>query len=449
MNYQQALNYLYGLIDYEKTPRFPYNKVKLRRAQELFRRLGNPEKKLKTIIVAGTKGKGSTSAMLSSILYFSGIKVGLYTSPHLSDFRERIRFNMNLIEQDSLAELISGLKPVVEGMAHDYAWGAPTYFEVSVALAYLYFLRKSVDFAVMEVGLGGRLDATNTGQPFLSVITPISYDHTEILGKTLTEIAGEKAGVIKSKTPLIMAPQLPEARRALEAVAAKKKIEVVRVGEDTGWAIKESNDKGSRFDFWGKNSRYFNLLLPLLGEHQLLNAATVLTAVEKLKQMGVFISDTAVKNGLEQITWPGRTELFRCRPAVILDVAHNPASAHALGEVIRQVSPQRKAVLLFGILKDKDAQGVLRELLPLCSKVVFTTPANPRAQQAEQLLPFIRDFQLEAEVVNSPSEAFKHAFSQTDGRDLLVIAGSFYLAGELRPILEDIMSAKLCGERAK
>jgi len=438
LNYHQAISYLYGLIDYEKSPRFPYSQVKLKRSRELFKRLGNPEKQLKIISVAGTKGKGSTSAILSSILQHAGFKVGLYTSPHLVDFRERIRVNFTWIPPEALAELTTNLKPVIEGMREHYPFGSPTYFEVSVAMAYLYFLSQGVDFAVMEVGLGGRLDATNTGKPVLSIITPISYDHMEILGDTLEKIAGEKAGIIKRGSPLILAPQLPESLKKLNRIISAKQVSTIRVGEDTGWKLIESGLRGSRFDFYGIKKQYRDLSLPLMGAHQLVNTATALSAIEQLEERGYQIFESAIKAGVAQVAWPGRNELFDSLPRVLLDVAHNLASARALGEVIRQIVPRHKAVLVFGILKEKDIRGVLSELLPLCSRVYFTTPNNPRAENSEVLLEISREFLVEGQIAASPLEALKAAMKAAAPGELVVIAGSFYLAGELRPLIEKL-----------
>jgi len=337
--YQQTLDYLYSFVDYSLTRSFRYtpDKFDLGRMYELMTRLGNPESKYPSIHIAGTKGKGSVAALCHGVLQAAGYKTGLYTSPHLHDYAERIQVNGKPIPHEGLIDLVAEIKPIIETI------DKLTTFEITTALAFLYFSLENVDVAVVEVGLGGRLDATNVLSPAISVITSLSYDHTAVLGNTLTEIAGEKAGIIKSGVPVILAPQEEEARLVINQVAEKKGAPLVQVGRDYLYAPDAYSLEGQTFLIWPHSDqsevdRYIEsggeseweptrLRIRLLGYHQVENAATAYAALHVFKNRALSLSAQDILQGFAQASWPGRFEVLQREPPIIVDSAHNRDSA--------------------------------------------------------------------------------------------------------------------------
>ncbi|MCS7242228.1 MAG: bifunctional folylpolyglutamate synthase/dihydrofolate synthase [Candidatus Caldatribacterium sp.] len=431
MEYREALEYLFGLINYEKT-NIPYTDLKLERMREFMARLGNPERHLPTVLIAGTKGKGSTSYLLHRLFGGFRFRCGLYSKPHLFTFRERIRINDELITPKELANLVAEVRPVVERMGWESPWGKPTYFEASVGLAMLYFVERKVDVAVVEVGLGGRLDATNVTEPCVTVITPISFDHMEVLGNTLTAIAREKAGILRPSVPLVLAPQEDEARRTILEEAQKKGAPVFEVAHLARVEIRERSREGSRFSFsipqWGEGE----VGLPLLGDHQVTNALSALFA---LSLFDLPFDLSRVREAFTSFSFRGRVDVLLQNPLVVFDVAHNQASFRALRRALQEYLGVEKAIYLLGFLEGKDCAGIAQELQGAAAHLVLTEPLHPKALPAVRALTYFEAFPVPKEVVPDACRAKERALALAESLGLpLVVAGSFYLA---RPFQEE------------
>jgi dihydrofolate synthase/folylpolyglutamate synthase len=430
-SYPQALAWLDGLLNYERSA-VPYAQIKLQRMHALLRRLGDPQDRLRTVLVAGTKGKGSTAAMLVSILQAHGQRVGFYSKPHLWDYRERIRIGDVLVAPERLAGLVQDTVPAVEAGARD-PWGRPTYFEVSVALALRYFVEERVDRAVLEVGIGGRLDATNACHPELSVITPISHDHTDVLGQTLHEIAQEKAGIVRAGGLVVSAPQLPEADAVLERVCQELGAARVRVGSEVRYRVEASDLRGVELSVWTDRGNYEGLQVPLLGRHQATNAALAVAAAERwLARDGQDLDPERVRVGLGAVRWPARQELVAERPWVVVDVAHNPASMQALRGTLDELFCGRRVVLVLGMVRGHEVRQTALAVLPAADHVVVTTPQHVRAVPAAELAEVVRPAHPRVEVVEDCEEAVARALRRCGPEDVLVVAGSFFVAGPAR-----------------
>lgn len=427
MTYAQALAYLDGLIRAPDRARRPYHEVKLSRMRALLDRLGGPEAGLRGALIAGTKGKGSTAAMLAGILGAAGLRTGLTVKPHLVDYRERIQIGGRMITRPELVRLVEAIRPAVEAGRAD-PWGPPTYVEATVAMALLAFRRARVDVAVVEVGIGGRLDATNTTDPIVSVITPVSYDHTELLGHTLTEIAHEKAGIIRPGRPVVSAPQPPEAAAVIEDAARYLGAPLLLVGREIGYEIVSSSLDGVAARIRGRRGTY-DVAIPLLGRHQAVNAAAAVAAAEELVPA---LDPDAVRAGIAGVRWPARVELVARRPYTIVDVGHNPASMAALCATLRELLGGRRLVVAFGMLATKDYHAVTALLAPFAAAVVTTTPDNPHALAAADLAAEVRRYTPHVEAVDDRRAAVARARQLTGPDDVLVVTGSFYFVGEAR-----------------
>jgi dihydrofolate synthase/folylpolyglutamate synthase len=398
MLYAEALAYLYSLTNYERVPIDNYTAtLKLDRVHELLARLGNPHKRYRTIHVAGTKGKGSTCAFIASCLRQLGLRVGLYTSPHLHSFRERIRVNDQMIEPEAVAALVQQIKDVAADLPNI------TTFEATTALGFLHFSNQNVDWAVIEVGLGGRLDATNVITPQVSVITSISYDHQDLLGNTLAAIASEKAGIIKPGVPVVSHSQPAEAMAVIERVARERGSPLTVVGRHWRWTAgpfslaKQSFEVKQAALIRSKERPFVNDLegwyeIPLLGKHQIENAVAAIAAIDTVRDDLLAtgareFGARAVRDGLRLTTWPGRFEILRADPPVVADGAHNVDSANKLAITLAEVFPGRRWTFVFGTLKDKDATGMIKALHPRAKRWIFSQQSdNPRALPANQLL---------------------------------------------------------------
>ncbi|HLY23005.1 MAG TPA: folylpolyglutamate synthase/dihydrofolate synthase family protein [bacterium] len=427
MTYAQALDYLDSLIHPSGQPRRPYHEVKLSRMRALLDRLGGPEAGLRGALIAGTKGKGSTAAMLAGILGAAGLRTGLTVKPHLVDYRERIQIGGRMITRPELVRLVEAIRPAVEAGRAD-PWGPPTYVEATVAMALLAFRRARVDVAVVEVGIGGRLDATNTTDPIVSVLTPVSYDHTELLGHTLTEIAHEKAGVIRPGRAVVSAPQPPEAEAVIEDAARCLGAPLLLVGREIGYEIVSSSLDGVAARIRGRRGTY-DVAIPLLGRHQAVNAAAAVAAAEELVPA---LGADAVRAGIAGVRWPARVELVARRPYTIVDVGHNPASMAALCATLGELLGGRRLVVAFGMLATKDYHAVTALLAPLAAAVVTTTPDNPHALAAADLAAEVRRYTPHVEAVDDRRAAVARARQLTGPDDVLVVTGSFYFVGEAR-----------------
>jgi dihydrofolate synthase/folylpolyglutamate synthase len=433
MNYSHALRYLDSFINYEKRDDYGYrDSFKPERMHRLVSLLGDPHKGIKCIHVAGSKGKGSTSAVIQSILTSAGFRAGLYTSPHLVSFRERIRIGDELIGEDDIGRLTDRLKPAVDGMRDE----RPTFFELYTALAFLYFALKKADMAVYETGLGGRLDATNVVEPLVSVITPISYEHTHLLGSTLEGIAVEKAGIIKERVVCVSAPQDDEALGAIEKACAGKDANLVLVGRDIVFEETGASDEGETFNVGGLFGDYRGLRMKLLGLHQVINAATAIGAVEALKFSGIGVDGTAIEKGVASARWPGRCELIKGSPRVILDGAQNAASAKALVSTVKRLFKYRRLVLVLGVSRDKDIKGILKCLVGPADSIVLTRSAvAERAMDPAAIRDMITPRDKEVTVTDDVGAALKTALAKAKPQDLVLVTGSLFVVGEARSIL--------------
>ena len=438
MNYKAALAYIDTFINSEKSPDFSrqarfYN---LERISHLLAHLGDPHCRLKVVHVAGSKGKGSTAALIASILIHAGYKTGLFTQPHLITPRERCRINSRLISEAEFAEYVDRLKPSIEAMAELESIGSVSFFEIYTALAFTYFADNAVDFAVIEVGLGGRLDATNVVDPLVSVITPISLEHTAILGDTHEAIAKEKAEIIKPNRPVVVAPQIPEAQTVFETVAADRDAPMDGVGPDIhlkrkGWSI-----NGQSFDLTTQLACYSDLFLPLLGEHQAINAATAIACIERIRQGGYSVPPTSIHGGLKTVDWAGRMQVVGQSPIILLDGAHSPTSAEALCKAIREVFCYRRLILVVGLMRDKDLQAIGQILCPFADEIITTQAFdNPRVTPAEEIAGAWSEIGANFHVCPNVREAIPLAQSIATPSDLICIAGSIYIVGEAMKVL--------------
>ncbi len=430
--YQQALDYIYSLIDYEREPR-PRDAARydLRRMEELLARLGNPHLKARTVHIAGTKGKGSVAAMITSVLTASGYAIGLNTSPHLHTFNERIRIDDNLISDEELVALVDKLRPEVEAVNEKATYGRLTTFELITTLAFTYFELKGVDFQVIEVGLGGRLDATNVVQPEVCIITSISFDHTDVLGNTLTEIAAEKAGIIKPNSIVVTSPQINEVDRVIEETCLGCKAELIKVGSDVTWQSLDFDSSRQSLRVKGRLGSY-ELSIPLLGQHQLENAATAVAALEVLAEKGFHVSGDNITKGLAQVSWPGRLQVLSHRPLLVVDGAHNAYSARKLKQSLEQYFDFDRAILIIGVSSDKDIAGIISELAPLFDKVIATHSIHPRAMATASIVAELSRHGVEAPATEDISIALPLALSLAGEKDLICVTGSlFVVAGAI------------------
>lgn len=447
-SYQAALEFLYSRIDYERATAMPYGsrELKLDRMRELLRRLDDPQHRLPIVHVAGTKGKGSTSAMIAAVLSAAGYRTGLYTSPHLDRLEERFRVDGQLCREEELAALTDRLRPVVATMdreAHAIGESGPTYFELTTALGLLHFANRVVDAAVLEVGLGGRLDSTNVCLPRVTVITSISFDHMKQLGDTLRAIAREKAGIVKPGVPLISGVMAEEPRREIEQICLRRSAPLVQLGRDFDFAYHvpsavEAAAACPTIDFvshtGGREQFHRAVQVGLLGEHQGANAALALAVVDELRSQGWTIPDEAVRRGLAEVSWPARIEVVARRPTVILDAAHNVASIAALIQTLDESFRCRDRLLVFATTQDKQVAEMLRLLLPRFKRVFFTRyQNNPRGVPPEELAALASHATDTAtEVCVDPAAAWQRARELAAESDLVCITGSFFIAAEMR-----------------
>jgi len=431
--YQQALDYIYSLIDYERDPQ-PRAKARydLRRVEELLARIGNPHLAARTVHIAGTKGKGSVAAMVASVLTASGYSTGLYTSPHLHTFNERIRIDDRLISDDELTALVEKIKPEVEDINEKATYGKLTTFELITALGFAYFKQKEVDFQVIEVGLGGIVDATNVIiQPEVCIITSISYDHTEVLGNTLAEIATEKAGIIKPGSIVVTSPHVDEVDAVIEKVCLDAEAKQVRVGRDVTWQGLSFDTNQQSFQVEGRLGSY-QLSIPLLGQHQLENAVTAVAALEVLVERGFNISPESIKAGMAQVNWPGRLQVLKRHPLVVVDGAHNPDSARKLKQALEQYFKFDKAILIIGFSSDKDISKIISELVPLFDKVIATHSIHPRAMPTASVVAEFDRQGVVAHATEDISIALPLALNLAGEKDLICVTGSmFVVAGAI------------------
>jgi len=426
MNYREAIKYILSFTDYEKLPASSYSAANfdLRRVEDLLHRLNDPHLGPRTAHIAGTKGKGSTAAMMASSLTAAGHRTGLYTSPHLHTFRERIRIDDEIISENDFAAIVEEIKPHAEATNSQATFGKLTAFEVLTVVAFTFFKQRNVDFLVLETGLGGRLDATNVARPEICIITPINLDHTEILGTTIAEIAREKAGIIKPDAIVISALQTPNATAVIKETAARLRNRIINVGSDVTWRILEWNLNGQEFEVTTKSGAH-RFGIPLLGQHQVENAAMAVTALEVLG-----IDYESIFRGLAGVRWPGRLEILQQEPLVLVDGAHNADSARRLREAIKEYIRYDDMILVIGASSDKDIRGMLLELTPLANKIIATKSTHPRALPINTLLNEIEKLERKAAYYSSVSNAVEQALLKAWPHDLICVTGSLFVVAE-------------------
>jgi len=435
-SYSKAIRFLSSLSDIERLRIVRYNSQNfdLDRMRTLLRKLGNPQEQFRSIHVAGTKGKGSTCAMVAAMLQACGYKVGLYTSPHLVDVRERIRINGDMIPHADFARLVRLIEPIIARSRP-----VPSYFDVLTAIAFKYFAEQKVELVVVETGLGGRLDSTNVLRPEVTAITSISKDHMAQLGSTLPRIAEEKAGIFKPGVPAVTVVQEPEVEAVLKRVAEKvgAPLDVTGKTIEFSYRFESSRMLGphNRVCLTTPNSRFEHLAVPLTGEHQAINCGLALSIIDRLKTRGIGINDARAMEGLARTQVEGRMEMVSQTPRVIVDGAHNAASLDALIKGIGQHIPYDSMVIIFGCCSDKDVSGMLERITSGADKVIFTPVNNIRTADPEELAArYVEQYGKMAQVAHSLDEALAIANRAVSKEDLICITGSFYLVGEAKKL---------------
>lgn len=428
------------MSNYERMTRVGYTSrnFNLARMNRLLAGLGNPHRHLRAVHIAGTKGKGSTAAMLSAMLTNCGLRTGLYTSPHLNDVRERIQVNGEMIPEAAMTRLMAQIAPVVKKLSKD----EPTYFEILTALAFLYFVECEVEIAVIETGLGGRLDSTNVVKPEVCAITSISYDHIGQLGNDLAKIAEEKAGIFKPGIPAVSAPQQPAAAKALKQVAEKINTPLLFTGQDIEFSYRFESARPigphSRVSLTTKTSRFEHLAVPLLGEHQAINCGLALSVMAILRERGFKLDDQQVIEGLSKARLPGRMEMIHDNPRILVDGAHNAASVEALMRAVGQNIPYDSMVVIFGCRSDKDIPGMLEHIQLGADKVIFTDGGAPRSADPNELAAeYVERCGKMAQVAETLEEALDIAERAVTREDIICITGSFYLVGKATRVVAE------------
>ena len=426
MRYDEAMKYITEVGNFGSN-------YGLERTHKLLEYLDNPEKNLKLIHIAGTNGKGSTTSMITEILMGEGYKVGMYTSPFIEEFEERIQINRNNIPKESLAILMDEIKVAVDKVI-EAGYNHPTEFEIITVLMLLYFKKENIDFGVIEVGLGGTLDSTNVITPILQVITSISFDHTNLLGNTLEEIAGEKAGIIKKEIPTVIYPQQEEALKVI-------KNKCLEMGSD----LYIANNENLKFENVVNRDKPYQLLkynneidilLPLLGEHQIINLSVAMKAIEVLNNRNITdISVGSIVKSIKNVTWKGRLEVLSNNPYVVIDGAHNIQGIETLSRNIKKYFKYNNLYLILGILADKDVDEMVKVITPMAKKVYAVTPNSIRAELAEDLKNEIIKYNENCQAYDDYKEAYLSALNNADENDLVLASGSLYMIGDMRRII--------------
>jgi len=454
-SYEEALAFLYKAIDYEKLISYQYNAstFSLDRMAKMLEYAGNPHKAFPSIHITGTKGKGSTSIMMSTILERAGLSTGLFTSPHLIDLKERIQINRQNISEEEFTSNLNELRPYIQHLRDTEPSASPTFFEILTAVAMLYFKKKHVDIAVLEVGLGGRLDSTNVVIPQVSVITNVGLDHTAILGNTLSSIAYEKAGIIKQGVPIVSAVESPEALSVIEKTCGEKNARLYLLGRDiwisecgmqnadaspTPQIQNPKSKRGSLCKIRTWRHTYDNIFLPLVGAHQAKNCAMALGALEVMREQGnISIDDETIRDALAHVYCPARVEVVGENPLIILDYAHTVDSMKFLRESLLGNFTFHKLILVLGFSQDKDLDNILREIITTGDSIIVTRSKNPRAADPEDLYKRIEMlFGKHAEIFDNTQDAVIAARQKASKGDLICITGSAYIAGEAKQSLD-------------
>lgn len=456
MDYDEALQYIYSFTDYEKKVGYSYSEATfdLRRPRALLAHMGDPHLHFPSLLIAGTKGKGSTAAMISSILRASGRRVGLYSQPHLHTFRERISIDGEIISPEQMAAAVEAVVPAVKRLTEPEAeLGMPTTYEVATAAAMHFFAQQAPEVVILEVGLGGRLDATNVVDPLISVITSISLDHVQILGQTLSQIASEKAGIIKEHGLVVSSEQPEEAMAVIRRTASERGARLVvatpRVGVDAAPEEPRSGEGPARLrdsgverarplrertdvTLMGPSGSSYRVRLPLLGAHQLANAATAIAAIELLAERGLRVDTRAVESGLARVEWPGRLEIVSREPLVVVDGAHNGESARKLAAALRENFAYQRLILVLGTSADKDVPAIVQGLAAESPLVVATRSRHARAAEPERVAAEARKHGLEVQTEADVPSAIGLALSLSGPGDLVCVTGSLFIVADAR-----------------
>ncbi len=429
--YSEALDFLNQFINYERSMPNAYSPdtLNLDRVNALLDRLGRPDRAFRSIHIAGTKGKGSTAAMIESIVRAAGYRTGLYTSPHLHSFRERMRINGELISQ---ADFVKAYEMV---QVHVNEVKGLTWFEVVTAIAFQAFADARINVGIIEVGLGGRFDATNVITPIVSVITSLSMDHMKLLGDTLEQISFEKAGIIKPGVPIVTASQRFMAMRVIERMAKEREAQVIGVDKQVTYKITATSLDGQDFVFSSNDTNYpfpsIEAHIPLLGTHQVINATTAITAVRVAREQGLSIDDEAIKRGLAQVKWPGRLEILSREPLLIVDGAHNGDSAEKLVFTLREIFGDKKWTLIIGISADKDIPTILASLTSIAQRVIVTRARSIRAADLDSLADQVRHYNIEPSIANDVASAIELALKDNDP---ILVTGSLFTVADAREV---------------
>jgi dihydrofolate synthase/folylpolyglutamate synthase len=451
LNYQEALAYLYSLSAFEMSRSGTRNpEENLKRESRLLEKLGNPHLNYTNTLIAGTKGKGSTAAFVEQVLREAGIRTGLYTQPDLHTFRERMRVSGNLISKDEVAEFVPVVRAAVEEIEQSQEFTTFITYEVATALAFYYFSQQRIEHAVVEVGLGGRLDSTNVTNPLVSVIASISYDHMQILGETLTSIATEKAGIIKPGGVVVTSAQPIEALLAIVSVCQKQHARMVRIGAreieltpfeleggqlpaiSYSYQLEERTEVHQRFTVWTPDKIYSKLEIPLAGRHQLENATLALAALEELRRKGVLWDERALRAGLRDVRWPARIDVVEHNPTVVVDGAHNADSMEKMLQAIRDSFEFQRLLVVLSLARDKDLVGIAKAL-QFVDVVILTRMVHPRSATIEQMQEIftLHAPNVQLYIAQDSRSAMNLALDKATKDDLICATGSLYLAGEV------------------
>ncbi|MBU3092479.1 bifunctional folylpolyglutamate synthase/dihydrofolate synthase [Clostridium sp. CM028] len=449
MNYNESIAYI------KNTAKFG-SKLGLERTEKILELLGNPHKKLKCIHIAGTNGKGSTTAMVTTILVEAGYKVGSYISPFIEEFEERMQINNKNISKGDLSDVVTEVSKAVEKVV-ELGYSNPTEFEIITCAGFLYFYKNNIDFAVVEVGMGGRLDSTNVITPILSIIASISLDHTLILGDTIAKIACEKAGIIKEGIPVVMFPQQKQSEEVIERICREKKCKLIKVSQDSAVYLGKGNLQYSAVDSMEEtmctsnnaiiqklkvqtSNNDYTIDLSLLGKHQLLNCSVAVHAIEELIEQGAMINRDHIITGLGSVVWPARLEVMHKKPLVVIDGAHNIDGIEKLTQSIDMYFNYKKIILILGILADKQVEEMIKTIVPKVSRVITVTPHSDRAELCEELKIQVEKYTMSCEAIEDYEDAYKKALSYCDEDDLLLVSGSLYMVGDMRKIIRNVHS---------
>jgi dihydrofolate synthase/folylpolyglutamate synthase len=438
LTYDEALTYLQQFINYETRQRLTYDPehFNVRAFADFLQPLGSPHEAFPSVLIAGSKGKGSTAAMVAAMLSQAGLRTGLFSKPHLVTIRERTQIDRQPISHADFAALVTELQQYINTAGQSPDARFRTFFELTTALSFLFFARQQVDIAVVEVGLGGRLDTTNVLTPQVAVLTPIGFEHTQILGDTLAAIAGEKAGIIKPHNVVVSAPQTPEVVEVFEKRCQSQHATLYLAERDFHWQLIESTAEGNRLHFTGCGLDLPDVQVALAGRHQATNAAVALAVMAQLRQQGWVLPDEALRRGLATVRWEARLEILSRNPWIVLDAAHTIESIGCLRQALTEFFPYQRLILVLGMAADKKVTDIVATLAPIAHEVIVTRFSNPRAHDPQRLAELLQSHGLPVTIAPEPAAALALAQQRATSADLICVTGSLLLLGELKARLQ-------------